>query len=203
VPVADDVPVPSQPIITITGEKVALGPPHRGIIPLMDKWDNDLAVSILSGDPARPRTREQAEADYDRYSRNEQKDEVLFLIYERSTLRLIGLTGLTHINLSHRTATYGIVIGEPDCWGKGYGTETTILMLDYAFHVIGLHNVMLDVHGFNERAIRTYLRAGFKVFGRRREAYRLGDRVYDRVYMDCLASEFQSPLKPVVTMPPA
>ena len=167
----------------------------------MDKWDNDLVVSILSGDPARPRTREAAEADYERFSRGEQKDEVLFLIYERATLRLIGLTGLTHIDLSHRTATYGIVIGEPDCWGKGYGTEATVLMLDYTFHVLGLHNVMLDVHGFNERAIRTYLRAGFKVFGPRREAYRLGDRVYDRIYMDCLASEFQSPLKPVVELP--
>jgi RimJ/RimL family protein N-acetyltransferase len=203
VPVADDVPVPSQPIITITGEKVALGPPHRGIIPLMEKWDNDLAVSILSGDPARPHTREAAEADYERYSRGEQQDRVFFIIYERVTLRPIGLTELISINLSHRTATYGIVIGEPDCWGKGYGTETTILMLDYAFHVLGLHNVMLDVHGFNERAIRTYLRAGFKVFGHRREAYRLGDRVYDRICMDCLASEFQSPLKPVVTLLPA
>lgn len=198
---AEDVSAASQPLISITGEKVALGPPHRGIIPLLDKWDNDLALSILSGDPARPRAREQAEAEYERYSRSEQRDEVRFLIYECATLRLIGLAELMHINLSHRTATYGIIIGESDCWGKGYGTETTILMLDYAFHVLGLHNVMLEVHGFNERAIRTYLRAGFKVFGRRREAYRVGDRVYDDVHMDCLASEFQSPLKPVVDLP--
>jgi RimJ/RimL family protein N-acetyltransferase len=200
--VANDVPASSQPIITITAEKVALGPPHRGMIPLLDRWDNDLAVSILSGDPARPRTREAAEAEYERYSRSDQRDEVFFIIYERATLRPIGLAVLTHIDLSHRTATYGIVIGEPDCWGRGYGTETTILMLDYAFHVLGLHNVMLDVHGFNERAIRAYLRAGFKVFGRRREAYRLGGRVYDAVHMDCLASEFQSPLKPIVDIPP-
>jgi RimJ/RimL family protein N-acetyltransferase len=57
---------------------------------------------------------------------------------------------------------------------------------------------MLEVYSFNERAIRAYLRAGFKVLGRRREAHRVGDRVYDIVYMDCLAGEFQSPLGPVV-----
>jgi RimJ/RimL family protein N-acetyltransferase len=200
VPMADDAPALDQPIITITGEKVALGPPNRGHISLLDKWDNDLALSILSGDPARPRPREGAEAQYERYSRGEQREEVLFIIYERATLRPIGLTEFTHIDLAHRTATYGIVIGEPECWGKGYGTETTILMLDYAFQVLGLHNVMLDVHGFNQRAMRAYLRAGFKVFGRRREAYRIGSRVYDAVYMECLASEFQSPLTPVVDL---
>jgi RimJ/RimL family protein N-acetyltransferase len=138
---------------------------------------------------------------YERYSRGEQKEEVRFLIYERATLRLIGLTELMQINLWHRTATYGIVIGEPDCWGKGYGGETTSLMLDYAFHVLGLHNVMLEVYGFNERAIRAYLRAGFKICGRRREAHRVGDRVYDIVHMDCLAGEFQRPRRPVVDTP--
>ncbi len=33
--------------------------------------------------------------------------------------------------------------------GRGYGTETTRLMLDYAFTALGLHNVMLTVFVFN------------------------------------------------------
>ena len=32
---------------------------------------------------------------------------------------------------------------QKDCWNKGYGTETTRLMLDYAFHAQNLNNVML------------------------------------------------------------
>jgi RimJ/RimL family protein N-acetyltransferase len=75
------------------------------------------------------------------------------------------------------------------------------LLLDYAFSVLGLHNVMLDVAGYNERAIRAYRRAGFREIGRRRQSYRLGDRVYDQVFMDCLATEFESPLKPVLDRP--
>jgi hypothetical protein len=49
----------------------------------------------------------------------------------------------------NRSATFGILIGEPECRGKGYGTETTRLMLDYAFTALGLHNVMLTVFEFN------------------------------------------------------
>jgi RimJ/RimL family protein N-acetyltransferase len=67
-------------------------------------------------------------------------------------------------------------------------------MLDYAFTILGLHNVMLTVDSYNERGIRAYTRAGFKVIGRRRESHRLGDRPFDVILMDCLASEFESPL---------
>jgi RimJ/RimL family protein N-acetyltransferase len=126
---------------------------------------------------------------------------VNFAIYEQASLRLIGNVGLRHIDKTRRTAEYGIIIGEKDCWGKGYGTETTILMLDYAFTVLGLHNVLLSTYGYNERAVRAYTRAGFRVMGRRREAARLGDQLYDIIFMDCLATEFRSPLKRVVELP--
>jgi RimJ/RimL family protein N-acetyltransferase len=86
------------------------------------------------------------------------------------------------------------MIGERDCWGRGYGTEVARLMLDYAFTALGLHNVQLRAYAFNQRGLGAYRRAGFKEFGRRREARRLGSRRYDIVHMDCLASEFESPV---------
>jgi len=38
--------------------------------------------------------------------------------------------------------------------------------------------------------VRAYLRAGFREIGRRRQSQRIGDRAYDVVLMDCLATEF-------------
>ena len=67
-------------------------------------------------------------------------------------------------------------------------------MLDYAFTALGLHNVMLTVFEFNPAGIRAYEKAGFKPIGRRRECRVMGGGVYDEVYMDCLASEFESPV---------
>ena len=67
-------------------------------------------------------------------------------------------------------------------------------MLDYGFTLLGLHNIMLTVDAYNERAIRAYRRAGFKEFGPRREARRRGGQAYDVVYMDCIAAEFNSPV---------
>ena len=115
-----------------------------------------------------------------------------FTIYERATWRRIGVTFLDNIDPVYQIAEHNIFLGEKECWGKGYGTEATLLMLDYGFTLLGLHNIMLRVDAYNERAIRTYLRAGFREFGRRREVRRRGNRRYDVVYMDCLATEFKN-----------
>jgi RimJ/RimL family protein N-acetyltransferase len=182
----------ATPILNVVGEKVALGPIRRDLLPLYTRWMNDFEVlRTLSGN-VRPMTAEAEMSWYDQASKSEST--INFTIYERATSRPIGNTSLMDVNHAHRTATFGILIGEKDCWGKGYGTETTRLMLDYAFTILGLHNVMLTVDSYNERGIRAYTRAGFKVIGRRREAHRLGGRPFDVILMDCLASELESSL---------
>lgn len=188
----------TAPIINIYGAQVGLGPTTRAQLPIMTRWDNDFAVTILSGDRLAPHYVEEYESDYDHFAKGEWRDWVGFSIYELATMRFIGVTDLRRMDAVGRGAEFGIEIGERDCWGKGYGTEATILMLDYSFNVRGLHNIMLTTYSYNERAIRAYTRAGFREFGRRRECVRLAGRVYDEVYMDCLATEFTTPLRPIV-----
>ena len=75
--------------------------------------------------------------------------------------RPIGSVYLRDIDEEHKKAEYGIFIGEPDCYQKGYGTEAAQLMCEYAFSYLGLHKVMLRVYADNERAIKSYEKAGF------------------------------------------
>ena len=184
-----------RPAITLVGPHVCLGPLHRGLLPLLWAWESDLALSVLTGDPARPLTPEAIEADYERATKS-GPERASFAIYERATTRPIGTAGLRDVNYAHRTAELGMGIGEADCRGKGYGTEATRLLLDYAFDALGLHNVLLTVFSYNERAIRAYVRAGFREVGRRREAQRIGTRAFDEVFMDCLSTDPREPLLP-------
>lgn len=182
-------PPKNQPIINLRGERVALGPRQRDQVPLFLRWINDFTVTRTYGMRFRNRTLEAMEENYERGSKG-GADYVDFTIYESATLQPIGWTGLEEIDHFDRTAKYTILIGEPTCWGKGYGTETTRLVLDYGFHGLGLHSIYLTVFSFNERGIRAYQRAGFREIGRRREAHRCGGLAYDVIYMDCLATEF-------------
>lgn len=179
--------LPDQPIVNILGERVALGSFSREIVPYLNRWHNDFeVVRSLGGAPA-PLTEE---LDGQRYDQTIADDaSILFTIYERSTWRPIGYTGLAAIEHRHRRADYIIVLGEPDFRGRGLGSETARLMLDYAFSDLGLQNVQLQVFGYNLAGLRAYEKAGFREFGRRRESKFMGGRLWDTIYMDCLAGE--------------
>lgn len=182
----------SQPIVTIEGEKVALGPLSHHYLNHFHRWFNDMEVMTTYSIRWSPKTEEEVEGWYRRAS--EDKQAVAFMVYTWPEMIPIGYTMLLDINHYHQTANFDIILGEKAIWGQGYGTEATRLTLDYAFTALNLHNVMLTVRAFNERGLRAYERAGFHPFGRRREARQLAGKRYDVVYMECLASEFESPV---------
>src|SRR5215217_9234319 len=78
------------PILNIEGDLVALGPLRRDLLPLYQRWINDLHTMRTLDLPPRPLTIEQEQDWYDRQSKAE--DDVPFTIYERETLRPIGNT---------------------------------------------------------------------------------------------------------------
>src|SRR5262249_7300486 len=89
-----------------------------------------------------------------------------YAIHEVATDRLIGTTALTDIEgTDYRSALFRIVIGEKDCWGRGYGTEATHLVVEEAFQKHGLNQVRLEVFRHNARALAAYRRVGFRETG--------------------------------------
>jgi RimJ/RimL family protein N-acetyltransferase len=195
-----------RPIVNIEGELVALGPIRRDLIPTYLRWMNDFGTVRTLALPPGPMTLEAETAWFERQST--ASDPIMFTIYERlppassgQAWRPIGNADLRHIDWRHRTADFGIAIGEPDARGKGCGTEATRLMLDYAFTALGLNNVMLHVYEFNHAGKRAYEKAGFREFGRRREVRWFAGRRWDEIFMECLASEFVSPVLTKVLVP--
>ena len=182
----------SRAIVNIKGENVSLGPLRSDLIPLYTVWRNDFGTAKTMDKLAKPITLEERSAWYEKAIVD--SESIQFTIYELSDFRPIGLANLQDLDLQHRTAELGIIIGEADARGKGYGTETTRLLLDYAFTAVGLHNVMLRVYAFNLSGIRAYEKAGFREIGRRHESHVLAGQRGDEVFMECLSTEFKSPV---------
>ena len=180
------------PIVNITGAAIALGPIRRDLVPTYQRWLNDFAMLRTLGQPPRTMTLEQEQSWYDGAAQS--GSTYTFTIYELATWVPIGNTSLMDVDWRNRTAEFGILIGEAEARGKGHGTEATRLMLDFAFVALGLHSVFLRVHEYNLAGQRAYARAGFREFGRRRQCQLMGGRRWDVIFMDCLASEFTSPV---------
>ena len=74
-------------------------------------------------------------------------------------------------------------------------------MLDYGFTALGLHNILLQFFEYNLAGQRAYEKAGFRVCGRRRQCRFMGGRLWDEISMECLASEFVSPVLGKILIP--
>jgi diamine N-acetyltransferase len=168
--------------------RILLGVPNRDILPLCERWFNDFQTSRTLGVNWHPLTT-QLKGRY--------LDEMLtssdpsFTIFDRESKSPVGLCGLSDINHEDGTAEFSIVIGEKAFRGKGIGTEATRLTLQYAFDVLGLYNVWLQVTSNNPAGIRAYEKAGFRHMGVRRKSVRVGREFIDDVYMDAIADDFE------------
>ena len=78
-----------QPIINITGERVALGPLRRDLIPLYHRWLNDFDAVRNFDDTPEPWTLERATQLYERRA-GPSSENITFTLYERATLDPIG-----------------------------------------------------------------------------------------------------------------
>jgi RimJ/RimL family protein N-acetyltransferase len=177
----------SPPIINVVGDRVALGPVRRDLLATYYRWINDFTATRNLLVAARPMSLEQETTWFEHVASDEKNPS--FTIYDRQTWQPIGNTGLD-VDHTNRSAVFGILIGEISFRGRGYGTETTRLMLDYAFTGLGLNNVMLTVFEYNLAGRRAYEKAGFREFGRRRQSRQMGGRLWDEIYMDCIAADF-------------
>lgn len=84
-----------------------------------------------------------------------------FAIILKDGDRHIGNIKLGPVDSNHRLADIGILIGEKDCWGKGYALEAINLVVDYAFNALNLHKVTAGCYAPNKGAIRAFEKAGF------------------------------------------
>lgn len=182
------------PHINIEGQGVLLGPFEREQIPLYTRWFNNFETLRTQGDPVpKPMSLEITTSWYESYVAG-NSETTWFTVYERNSRAPIGWTKLKDIDYRNRSAEFAVMIGEPSGRGKGYGTETARIMLDYGFTALGLHNIRLYYFEFNRAGKRAYEKAGFLEYARRRESHLMGGKLWDTVYMECLSTEFESPL---------
>lgn len=65
------------------------------------------------------------------------------------------------VNTSNNSGFAKFIIINNELRGKGYGTQMIKLMLKFAFEIVGVSSVQLNVFDSNDNAKRCYSKAGF------------------------------------------
>lgn len=150
-------------------------------------WINDPDVTqFLSANP--PVTKDEEEKWFD--SLADRTHDKVFAIVLQDDDRYIGNIGLHHIDHLHGSSETGTFIGEKELWGKGYGTDAKMILLDYAFNALNLRRVTSKVFDFNGRSVAYANKCGYVEEGRmRQEVYKCG-AYRDLIIMGVLKEEW-------------
>jgi len=109
--------------------------------------------------------------------------EPFFAIVLNDGDRHIGNIKLGPINPIHRFAEIGLLIGEKDCWGRGYAAEAIDAVTRHAFESLGLHRVSAGCYADNEGSARAFEKAGFSREGVRRSCCLSNGRYVDVILL--------------------
>ena len=172
----------------LSGEHIYLRPVEPGDYPSLYQWANDPATRALTGE-VRPSSYAETVEYYEKM--HQDPDRAWFAVVVRETQQLVGETGLLRMFPAWRTTDWSIIIGSPQARGQGYGKETALLMLNYAFGALNFHRVSIGVVGFNQDALRFYEKLGFQREGVQRDGYYYNHRYHEFVMLSLLEDEFR------------
>jgi RimJ/RimL family protein N-acetyltransferase len=175
----------------IRGEHVFLRPAERDDLPTFVRWFNDAEV-LSNLAMFAPMSHAAETAWYEAMLAEHGRSRYHFVICLLADGRAIGTIGLEEVNLHDGRAEFGIAIGERSEWDKGYGTDATRAICDFGFGELRLARISLHVYAGNDRARRSYEKAGFKHEGTLRAARFMRGEHHDVHVMGLLRDEWHA-----------
>jgi RimJ/RimL family protein N-acetyltransferase len=125
-------------------------------------------------------------------TRQDHHDRAAWAIVRHQDNIVLGEAVLNELDEHNASVNFRISLVGPHVFGRGYGTEATRLVVDYAFRIAGLHRIHLEVYDFNTRAQRVYEKCGFAREGMHRDALHWGGHWHHAISM---APVHRSPAK--------
>lgn len=173
-------------VIFLRGRKVILRPLQKSDLPHFVRWVNDQKVARFLGGHW-PSTFEDEEKWYLKIITSETD---IILVIETLDGTIIGSMGIHKINWIDGTAVTGALIGETRFWGKGFGTDAKMQLLNYVFNTLNLRRITSQALAFNERSIAYSKHCGYLEEGRLREHVFRDGKYWDLVNLGLFKDEW-------------
>lgn len=160
----------------LTGKSVVLGP----ILPIdltrLFQWGDDPEIARLN-EPYLPKNVDR-ERDFWLNANGDPRRQ-FFAVRLRTSPDIIGHVQIIGIEQIHRSASVGLLIGNPALRGKGYGRDAMELAIEFCWRHLNLTRLSLSVHSDNHNAVALYEKLGFETEGLLRKAQFIDGRWID------------------------
>lgn len=179
--------------MNIRGKHVLLRAIEREDLPLLNRWANEPEVQRLLGGWHFPTGMQDQEAWFSSLSCKSLDQR---FAVEEPNLGLIGTANLVSIDWKNRNAFHGMMLGDKDVRGKGYGVDTIMVLMRYAFDELGLMRLDSDMIEYNEASLRTYIgKCGWIEEGRKAQWFFRDGRSWDKVVVGITRERYRELVK--------
>jgi RimJ/RimL family protein N-acetyltransferase len=174
----------------IAGEHVILRAFEQDDAERCYRWMND--PNIVRTLKARYPIAFQNEAEWLERAMRASATERHFAIERKDDRSHIGNASIHDIDWVSRTSSFGLFIGEPAAWNRGFGSDAIATLVRFAFDEMNLRKLRINVFDYNDRAKHVLEAHGFVQEGRLgREFYREGT-YHDIVILSIFRQETNS-----------
>lgn len=179
--------------MNIRGKHVTLRAIESEDLPLIHKWTNDPDIWYMLGGWHFPRSYRSLEKWFEKLGEDQENQRWAI---ETKELGLIGYVNLVDIDWKNNHAFTGLLLGDKDIRGKGYGIDTFMAVERYAFEELHLERLDGTVIEYNEAGLGFITKhCGWKEEGRQRKWYFRKNRYWDRIIVGITREDYRALVK--------
>lgn len=172
----------------IKGKKVTLRAIEQEDLELLNKWSNDPEINYMLGGWHFPSSMQDQEKWFHSLSVNSNHQKFAIITED---LGLIGMANLVDVNWKDRNAFHGMLLGDKDMRGKGYGVDTIMAVSKYAFEELGLMRMNGTMISYNEPSIAVYTKkCGWQIEGVKKNHYFRKNQWWDQVVVGITRDDY-------------
>ena len=170
------------------GKKVLLRAIEENDLPLLHKWANDPEIWPLLASWHFPLSLKSQKEWFDQLT-PDSKDQRFAIV--APDIGLIGTANLVAINWKDRNAFHGMMLGDVDIRGKGYGKDTIMALMRYAFEELNLQRLDGSMIEYNAASLAVYVnKCGWKEEGRQRKYYFRKNSYWDKIIVGVTREDY-------------
>ncbi|NIV43781.1 GNAT family N-acetyltransferase [Candidatus Bathyarchaeota archaeon] len=170
--------------------KLRFRPIEREDLRLLHEWENDFELIMYSrSKPMNFVNTAQLEKQYDEWVKDEK--ELRFMVELIDSEDPIGIARLRREEWGNvKTADVGTYIGKKELWGKGFGRQIIVALLEMSFNQLNMERSEAWSVEYNHRAHKALEACGFRKGGVVRQAAFVNGRKWDGYHFDILREEY-------------
>jgi RimJ/RimL family protein N-acetyltransferase len=172
----------------IKGSHVTLRAIEEKDLKLLNSWANDPEIQRLLGGWHFPTGMEDQKKWLSTLSPSSCHQR--FAI-DTEDLGLIGTANLVDIDWKNRNAFHGMLLGDKNIRGRGFGIDTVMSIMKYSFEELGLERLDGSIIEYNEASIKLYVeKCGWKIEGIKKNWYFRSNKFWDKIIVGITKDDY-------------